>query len=175
MEDRKHPIVGVVLGSKSDLAQAVKIAETFDALAIPFEVTVASAHRTPEDVTAYARNARSRGLKVLIGVAGLAAALPGCLAAETTLPVIGLPVGGGTLGGMDALLAIAQMPPGVPAATVGINAGQNAALLAARILALSDKGLHEALWAFQGQAADKVRSSRKELDTLPLAPEEAFR
>ncbi len=174
METEKA-LVGVVLGSKSDLALAVKIAETFDSLAIPFEVTVASAHRTPEDVTAYARRARSRGLKVLIGVAGLAAALPGCLAAETTLPVIGLPVGGGALGGMDALLAIAQMPPGIPTATVGIGSGQNAALMAARILALDNDRIQEALWTFHSQAADKVRASRKELELLPLAPDEAFR
>lgn len=167
-------LVGVVLGSKSDLALALKIAETFDALSIPYEVTVASAHRTPEDVTIYARKARSRGLKVLIGVAGLAAALPGCLAAETTLPVIGLPVGGGAMGGMDALLAIAQMPPGIPTATVGIGAGQNAALLAARILALGDDDIQESLWTFLSQAAERVRASRRELENLPQAPDEAF-
>jgi 5-(carboxyamino)imidazole ribonucleotide mutase len=175
VDSKRQPLIGVILGSKSDLPQAVKIAETLDSLDVPFEVTVASAHRTPEDVTTYARKARSRGLKVLIGVAGLAAALPGSLAAETTLPVIGLPVAGGALGGMDALLAIAQMPPGIPVAAVGLNSGQNAALLAVRILALSDDRLQEVLWDFQAQASDKVRASRKELENLPSAPDEAFR
>ena len=116
------PLVGIVLGSKSDLFVGKKVAETLVEVGVPFEITVASAHRTPEDAVAYAKKAASRGLKVLIGIAGLSAALPGVLAAHTSLPVIGVPVSSGTLGGNDALLAVTQMPPGVPVGAVGIDA-----------------------------------------------------
>ncbi|HCL79022.1 MAG TPA: 5-(carboxyamino)imidazole ribonucleotide mutase, partial [Synergistaceae bacterium] len=103
---------------------------------IPWEVTIASAHRTPDDVACYAESAARRGIRVLIAAAGLSAALPGVVAAHTSLPVIGIPVSSGTLGGIDALLAVTQMPPGVPVGSVGIDGARNAALLAVRILAL---------------------------------------
>ncbi len=174
MEKEIQPLVGVILGSKSDLPLAVKISETFVKLGVPYEVTVASAHRTPEDVTRYARNAHARGLQVIIAVAGLSAALPGCIAAETTLPVLGVPAASGTLAGMDALLSICQMPPGVPVGCVGINAAQNGALLATRILALKNSSFQDALWEWNATAATKVRASRQEVENLPLAPSDAF-
>jgi 5-(carboxyamino)imidazole ribonucleotide mutase len=168
------PYVGIVLGSKSDLFVGKKAAETLAELGVPYEITVASAHRTPEDVVTYARKARDRGLLVLIGVAGLSAALPGVLAAHSSLPVIGVPVSSGTLGGEDALFAVTQMPPGIPVGSVGIDGAKNAALLAARILALSDLNLLNRLEAQSAAASGKIRTDRKELDGLPTAPEEAF-
>lgn len=174
MENSGKALVGVILGSKSDLPLAVKISETLDKLGVPHEVTVASAHRTPDDVNRYARNAHARGLQVIIAVAGLSAALPGCIAAETTLPVLGVPVAAGTLAGMDALLAICQMPPGVPVGSVGINAAQNAALLATRILALGNPSFQDALWEWNAAAGTKVRASREEIQGLPMAPAQAF-
>jgi phosphoribosylaminoimidazole carboxylase PurE protein len=174
MDNVTKPLVGVILGSKSDLPLAVKISETFTKLGVPYEVTIASAHRTPEDVTCYARKAHSRGLQVIIAVAGLSAALPGCIAAETTLPVLGVPVASGTLGGVDALLSICQMPPGVPVGSVGINAAQNAALLATRILALGHPAFQEALWEWNAAAGTKVRASRDEMEGLPRAGADAF-
>ena len=122
-----NPKIGIILGSASDAPHAQKIGATLRELGIPFEVTVASAHRTPEDAAHYAQNARPRGLEAIVAVAGLSAALPGAVAAQTTLPVIGVPVESGTLLGMDALLSTAMMPPGVPVASVGINGAANAA------------------------------------------------
>lgn len=169
-----EPVVGIVLGSKSDLFVGKKVAEALIELAIPYEVTVASAHRTPEDVVAYARKARERGLRVLVGIAGLSAALPGVLAAHSTLPVIGVPVSSGTLGGEDALFAVTQMPPGVPVGAVGIDGGKNAAVLAARILALSNVDLLKRLDDYNKAAIGKTREDRKDLEGLPVAPPEAF-
>ena len=166
--------VGIILGSASDVAHAQKIGGVLKELDIPFEVTVASAHRTPDDVTNYARGARSRGLEVIIAVAGLSAALPGAVAAQTTLPVIGLPAESGTLLGMDALLSTAMMPPGIPVASVGINGGANAALLAARIIAAHDDAVTAKLEAYAVKNAEKVRSSRRSMGDLPTAPEEAL-
>jgi len=168
------PHVGIVLGSKSDLFVGKKAAETLAELGIAYEITVASAHRTPEDVVAYARKARERGLLVLIGVAGLSAALPGVLAAHSSLPVIGVPVSSGTLGGEDALFAVTQMPPGIPVGSVGIDGAKNAALLAARILAISESSLCNRLESYNKEASGKIREGRKELEGLPVAPEEAF-
>jgi 5-(carboxyamino)imidazole ribonucleotide mutase len=168
------PLVGIVLGSKSDLFVGKKAAESLAELGIPYEITVASAHRTPEDVVAYARKAQDRGLIVLIGVAGLSAALPGVLAAHSSLPVIGVPVSSGTLGGEDALFAVTQMPPGIPVGSVGIDGAKNAALLAARILALMDPNILGRLKTQSATASEKIRTDRKDLDGLPTAPEEAF-
>lgn len=170
--------VGVILGSASDLPHARTIGKTLDELNVPYEVTIASAHRTPEDAAAYARNARSRGLKTIIAVAGLSAALPGVIAAGTTLPVIGVPVESGSLLGMDALLSSAMMPPGVPVACVGINAAANAALLAARIVACSDGEVNSRLEAYARAKAEKVRASRADTEAfgnLPMAPAEALK
>ncbi|HOI81268.1 MAG: 5-(carboxyamino)imidazole ribonucleotide mutase [Thermovirgaceae bacterium] len=169
------PVAGIVLGSVSDLDLGVKAKEVFETLGIPYEITVASAHRTPDDVVNYARNAKARGIKVIVAVAGLSAALPGVIAAHTTIPVIGVPAPAGTLGGIDALLSIAQMPPGVPVGTMGIGAARNAALFAARIISLFDDKVHEKVWEDVASARLKVTESRKEISDLPLAPSSAFR
>jgi phosphoribosylaminoimidazole carboxylase PurE protein len=141
--------VGIIVGSKSDLKIAEKAAERLGQLGIGYEITVCSAHRNPEKVREYAKGAESRGLKVIIAGAGLSAALPGVVASYTTLPVIGLPIAAGSLGGVDSLYSIVQMPRGVPVATVGINNPENAAILAAQILALSDKTVKEKLVDFR--------------------------
>jgi len=130
------PLVGIVMGSKSDMPVMERAGDELEERGIRFETRVMSAHRDPETVADYARNARMRGLKVIIAGAGLSAALPGVVAAHTDLPVIGVPLTSKTsvAGGLDALLSIAQMPPGVPVATVGVDNAKNAAVLAARIL-----------------------------------------
>ena len=135
--DVESPLVGIVMGSKSDMPVMEKAARELDGRGILNETRVMSAHRDPDTVAEYAKNARMRGLRVIIAGAGLAAALPGVVAAHTDLPVIGVPLSSGTsvAGGLDALLAIAQMPPGVPVAAVGVDNAKNAAVLAARILA----------------------------------------
>ena len=134
--DVDAPLVGIVMGSKSDMPTMEKAAKELEERGIRNEIRVMSAHRDPDTVADYAKNARMRGLRVIIAGAGLAAALPGVVAAHTDLPVIGVPLTSGTsvAGGLDALLAIAQMPPGVPVACVGVDNAKNAAVLAARIL-----------------------------------------
>ena len=145
--------VGIIVGSKSDLKIAEKAAERLGQLGLGYEITVCSAHRNPEKVREYAKSAESRGLKVIIAGAGLSAALPGVVASYTTLPVIGLPIAAGSLGGVDSLYSIVQMPRGVPVATVGINNPENAAILAAQILALSDKTVKKKLVNFRTTTA----------------------
>ncbi len=169
------PLVGIVMGSRSDIEIARKTGEMLDSLDIPYEATVASAHRTPEDVVRYAANAKGRGIRVIIAIAGLSAALPGVVAAHTTLPVLGVPVESGGLGGLDALLSTVQMPPGVPVGSVAINGSANAALLAARIIGLESDATHEKIWEFFASSQQKVKNSRKELDSLPAAPDTAFK
>jgi 5-(carboxyamino)imidazole ribonucleotide mutase len=137
--------VGILVGSESDLPVLKKCTARLEALEIDYELEVRSAHRTPESVAEYVATARDRGLKVIICAAGMAAHLAGAVAARTNLPVIGIPVAAGTLGGLDALLATVQMPSGVPVATVAINGAANAAVLAAQILALSDPDLAQRL------------------------------
>ena len=149
-------LVGILMGSESDLP-TMKIAhETLAELGVASELRVLSAHRTPEEAGGYAREAEANGIKVLIAGAGLAAHLAGALVAQTTLPVIGVPLSAGTLGGLDSLLATVQMPPGLPVATVAIGGAQNAALLAAAILGLSDKALAQKLKDRRKQMHDKV-------------------
>ncbi len=134
------PLVGIIMGSDSDLPimqEAAKVCDEFD---VPFEITIVSAHRTPDRLVEYAETAESRGLKVIIAGAGGAAHLPGMTAAMTVLPVIGVPVKGKNLEGMDSLLSIVQMPPGIPVATVAVNGAKNAGLLALKILGTSDGG-----------------------------------
>lgn len=168
------PKVGIIMGSASDIPVVEKGTPILEALKIPFEVAIASAHRTPEDAAGYAGNARKRGIEVIIAVAGLSAALPGVVAAATTLPVIGVPVKGGALDGLDALLSIAQMPPGVPVASVGLDGAKNACLMAARILAARDDELTARLTQWMENEKQKVIDSRAKLQNLPAAPEEAF-
>lgn len=150
------------MGSTSDLPVAEKAAQFFDEIDLPFEMTALSAHRTPQEVETFAREAEGRGLRVVIAIAGMAAALPGAVAASTSLPVIGVPVKG-MLDGLDAMLSIVQMPPGVPVATVGIGAGLNAAILAAQIVAQSDKALAERLKAYKASLAQKVVKANEAL------------
>lgn len=139
------PLVGILVGSESDLPVLEKCTARLDALQIGYELEVRSAHRNPEDVAEYVSTARDRGLKVIICAAGMAAHLAGAVAARTNLPVIGVPVAAGPLNGFDALLSTVQMPSGVPVATVAINGAANAAVLAAQILALSDPELADRL------------------------------
>ncbi len=148
--------VGIVMGSDSDAKVMKDAAEALKELGVSYEATVASAHRSPERAAEWAKTAADRGIKVIIAGAGMAAHLPGVLAAFTTLPIIGVPINSGALQGVDALYAIVQMPPGIPVATVGINNARNAGLLAAEILALSDEALAERLRAMRVTMAEKV-------------------
>ena len=148
-----EPVVGIIMGSSSDEPTMQKGCAVLDELQIPYDITVCSAHRNPDRTAEYARTAKARRLKVIIAGAGLAAALPGVIAAHTTLPVIGVPCASGALNGVDALYAIVQMPPGVPVATVGIDNARNAAVLAAQILALSDAGIQRRLQAYKDAQA----------------------
>ena len=150
------------MGSTSDLPVMEKACRQLDELQIPFEVNALSAHRTPQAVEQFATDAAARGVKVIIAAAGMAAALPGVIAAQTTLPVIGVPIKG-MLDGLDALLSIVQMPPGIPVATVGVNAAQNAAILAAEMLALSDNGLATRLQAYKEGLKEKIVKANREL------------
>lgn len=158
-----RPRVGIVMGSSSDRPLADEAGKLLEELGIPYEMRIISAHRTPREAATYAETAASRGIGVLIAVAGLAAHLPGVLAAYTTLPVIGVPVETGPLRGLDALVAMVQMPPGVPVATVGIGGARNAALLAAAILGQSDPELASRLGGWREKQADRVRQADAEL------------
>ena len=137
--------VGIVVGSRSDIAAAEKASAILDELGVPSDVRVISAHRAPDLLSQFVATAEERGIRVFIAIAGLAAHLPGVVASQTTAPVIGVPMPGGVADGLDALLAVVQMPKGVPVATVGVGNGENAALLAAAILALSDPPLRARL------------------------------
>ena len=159
------PLVSIIMGSTSDLPVMEKACQLLDELQVPFEVNALSAHRTPEAVEAFASGAKERGLKVIIAAAGMAAALPGVIAASTTLPVIGVPVKG-MLDGLDAMLSIIQMPPGIPVATVGVNAAQNAAILAVEMLALSDGAIAQRLAVYKGSLRTKIEKANKDLAAL---------
>lgn len=150
------------MGSTSDLPIMEKAAKLLDEFEIPFEMNALSAHRTPAQVEEFARGASGRGLKVIIAAAGMAAALPGVIAAGTTLPVIGVPISS-TLEGVDALLSIVQMPPAIPVATVGINASYNAAMLAVEMLALSDEHIAQKVAVFKRSLAGKIVKANEEL------------
>ena len=143
--------VGVIMGSTSDEDIMRKGAAVLEELGLGYEMVVSSAHRNPERTAAWASAAAGRGLKVIIAGAGLAAALPGVVAAHTTLPVIGVPIASGALNGVDSLYSIVQMPPGIPVATVGIDNARNAAMLAAQIIALSDEAVAQAIEAYRAQ------------------------
>ncbi|MGP1422317.1 MAG: 5-(carboxyamino)imidazole ribonucleotide mutase [Tannerella sp.] len=156
------PVVSIIMGSTSDLPVMNKAAQFLDEMEIPFEMNALSAHRTPEEVERFAKNAVGRGIKVIIAAAGMAAHLCGVIASMTTLPVIGVPINA-SLDGMDALLAIVQMPPGIPVATVGINGAQNAAILAVQILALGDEKLSSRLTAYKEDLKKKIVKANEEL------------
>ena len=157
-----NPTVSIIMGSTSDLPVLRKAADFLEQMEVPFELCALSAHRTPRAVERYATEAASRGIKVIIAAAGMAAALPGVIAARTPLPVIGLPIDS-SLQGQDALLSIVQMPPGIPVATVGINAGLNAAVLAVRMLALSDMELLSRYDAYCRSLTKKIEKANADL------------
>jgi len=162
MSDRS-PVVGVIMGSDSDLSVMRAAAEALAEFDVPHELRILSAHRTPDEMLAYARAAAGRGLRVIVAGAGGAAHLPGMVAAATPLPVIGVPVGVTKLAGLDALLSIVQMPAGVPVATVAIDNARNAGLLAVRILAASDPALLARMERFQEALAETVREKDRKL------------
>ena len=154
--------VSIIMGSTSDLPVMEKAAKFLDDMQVPFEMNALSAHRTPTEVEEFARGAEERGLKVIIAGAGMAAALPGVIAASTTLPVIGVPIKG-MLDGLDAMLSIIQMPPGIPVATVGVNSAMNAAILAVEMLALSDAELHARLSEYKKTLGQKIVKANQDL------------
>ncbi|HHT29668.1 MULTISPECIES: 5-(carboxyamino)imidazole ribonucleotide mutase [Petrimonas] len=160
-----NPIISIIMGSTSDLPVMEKAALFFDEMEIPFEINALSAHRTPEAVEQFAKNARQRGIKVIIAAAGMAAHLPGVIASMTTLPVIGVPINA-SLDGMDALLAIVQMPPGIPVATVGINGSLNAAILAVQMIATGDESLQQKLAAYKDELKVKITQANEELANI---------
>mgnify|MGYP000995584787 CR=1 FL=1 len=155
------PVVSIIMGSTSDLPVMEKAAKFLDEMEIPFEMHALSAHRTPAEVEAFAKGAKGRGIKVIIAAAGMAAHLCGVIASMTTVPVI-VPINS-TLDGMDALLAIVQMPPGIPVATVGINGALNAGILAVQMLAVGDEQLQEKLSAYKEDLKKKIVKANEEL------------
>ncbi len=163
MTANRPVVVGIVLGSDSDIPTMEAGLKVLDEFSIGYEMRILSAHRTPNDLTDYARSAAGRGLKVILAAAGMSAALPGLIAAHTLLPVIGIPVPSGALAGLDALLTISQMPPGVPVAAVAIGSpgAKNAALMAIRILAIGDKAMTEKLQNFIGRQREDVLARDK--------------
>lgn len=156
------PIVSIIMGSTSDWEVMKKAASQLNELQIPFEVNALSAHRTPEEVEKFTKSAYDRGIKVIIAGAGMAAHLPGVIASMTSLPVIGVPIKA-SLDGLDALLSIVQMPPGIPVATVGINGAQNAALLSVQIMATNDEALYEKFQNFKLGLKDKIIKANNDL------------
>lgn len=156
------PLVSIIMGSTSDLPIMEKAAARLDAFGIPFEMLALSAHRTPREVEEFATTAKERGVKVIIGAAGMAAHLCGVIASMTSIPVIGVPIKA-SLEGVDALYSMVQMPPGIPVATVGINAAENAALLAVQMMATSDEELYRRLEAYKESLKEKVVKANREL------------
>ena len=156
------PQVSIIMGSTSDLPVLQKAAAFLEQMEVPFEMNALSAHRTPAQVEQFASQAKDRGIKVIIAAAGMAAALPGVIAAMTPLPVIGVPINS-TLEGVDALLSIVQMPPGIPVATVGVNGAMNAAILAVQMIALADADVAARLDAYRASLSDKIVKANAEL------------
>ena len=156
------PLVSIIMGSTSDLPIMEKACKWLEQYEIPFEVNALSAHRTPAAVEKFAKEAKERGIKVIIAGAGMAAALPGVIAASTSLPVIGVPIKG-MLDGLDAMLSIIQMPPGIPVATVGVNGAQNAAVLAAEMMALGDEEIAKKAEQWKATLGQKIEKANKEL------------
>lgn len=157
------PLVSIIMGSTSDLPVMEKAMKFLDDMEVPFEVNALSAHRTPDAVEKFAKDAAEHGLKVIIAGAGMAAALPGVIAASTTLPVIGVPIKGSAFDGMDAMFSIIQMPPGIPVATVGVNGAMNAAILAVEIMALADASLAEKMKNYKDGLGAKIEKANKDL------------
>ena len=160
-----EPKVSIIMGSTSDYSVMEAAAKLLDEFEIPFEINALSAHRTPEAVELFAKGAKGRGIQVIIAAAGMAAHLPGVIAAMTTLPVIGVPINA-TLSGMDSLLAIVQMPPGIPVATVGINGSLNAGILAVQFLAVGDANLQVKLAEYKEGLKKKIVKANEELSAI---------
>jgi 5-(carboxyamino)imidazole ribonucleotide mutase len=161
--------VGIIMGSDSDLPVMSQAAEFFDEFGIEYEITVVSAHRTPDRMYDYAKCAKERGICVIIAGAGGSAHLPGMTASITTLPVIGVPMQTKALGGLDSLYSIVQMPPGIPVATVSINGAKNAAILAASILAINDASLSEKMSKYKAELVDMVHEKAARLEDIGYA------
>lgn len=157
--------VSIIMGSTSDWPVMEKAAKQLESMKIPFEINALSAHRTPEEVEKFAKGAAGRGIKVIIAAAGMAAHLPGVIASMTTVPVIGVPIKA-SLDGLDALLAIVQMPPGIPVATVGINGAQNAAILSAQMIATGDAEIAEAVKTQKSGLKDKIVKANEEFSKI---------
>lgn len=166
---KMKPIVSIIMGSTSDLPVMEKAAKFFDEMEVPFEINALSAHRTPDAVETFAKGAKERGIKVIIAGAGMAAALPGVIAASTTLPVIGVPVKGSVLDGMDAVYSMLQMPPGIPVATVAINGALNAGILAVQMLALSDEALAKKFSEYKENLRNKIEKANADLKEVKFA------
>jgi 5-(carboxyamino)imidazole ribonucleotide mutase len=160
-----EPIVSIIMGSTSDLPVMEKAAEILDSFKIPFEMNALSAHRTPEEVEKFSKNAESRGIKVIIAAAGMAAHLPGVIASMTPIPVIGVPIKA-SLEGLDSIFSILQMPPGIPVATVGVNAAQNAGILAAQIIATGDKKIMAEVVKYKESLKKKIVQANEELKAV---------
>lgn len=158
----KKPLVGILMGSESDLSVMEQAAVVLDEMGVSYEITISSAHRLPEETSEYARSARKRGIDVIIAGAGMAAHLAGALASHTTLPVIGVPLASGALSGADALYSTVQMPPGIPVATVAINGARNAAYLACSILSIKHPAIARALETYRAET--RKRLIRKNLE-----------
>ncbi len=163
----RKAVVGILMGSESDLETMKQAAEVLEAFGVPYEMRICSAHRMPDDTLEYAKSARRRGLRLLVAGAGMAAHLPGVLAAATTLPVIGVPLASGALNGVDALYAIVQMPTGIPVATVAINGARNAAYLACAILAVSDDDVARRLDEWRERERQRLLERNSELGLVP--------
>ncbi len=161
-----EPLVGIIIGSDSDLGVMSKTAEILDKLEIPYEFSIISAHRTPDRMYEYARQARKRGLKAIIAGAGGAAHVPGMVAAMTTVPVIGVPIQAKAIDGMDALFSICQILPGIPVATVAINGALNAGILAAKIIATNDEALADRLEAYATNMKETVEKKAAKLESI---------
>ncbi len=168
MKNENAPVIGIIMGSDSDLQIMKKAVDTCLEFGLNYEMRVISAHRTPSDCFDYAQNAHKRGIKVIIAGAGGAAHLPGVIAGNSPLPVIGVPVMSKSLNGLDSLLSIVQMPPGVPVATVGIDGARNAGLLAVQILALTDPAIMEKYIAYKQKAAEESRAKNNGKDFTPI-------
>ena len=156
------PKVSIIMGSTSDLSVMEKAAKLFDEMEIPFEVNALSAHRTPDEVESFAKGAKDRGIKVIIAGAGMAAHLPGVIAAMTPLPVIGVPINA-SLSGFDSIMSIVQMPPGIPVATVAVNGAMNAAILAVQMMAIGDEELMQKMVAFKENLKQKIVKANEDL------------
>lgn len=159
------PLVSIIMGSTSDLPVMEKTAQVLNEFGIPFEMNALSAHRTPEEVEKFAKGAAGRGIKVIIAAAGMAAHLPGVIAAMTPLPVIGVPIKA-SLEGLDSIFSILQMPPGIPVATVGVNAAQNAGILAAQIIGTGNEKVRDAVVSFKSGLKKKIVEANEELKNV---------